>query len=409
MTSRRWLRRLAVIPAALLVGLLAGGTLGFVVQGDDPRSTDRTGLAPGRESGVEEPPHVEPIASETLLAWTPGGLPAGFGERVMALEGVEEAVAVVSGTAWMSRSMTEDGAVIDQPPASLGVPLEVAAAHLPTYAHFLAPGERALLPRLAAGGAVLGATSADVRRMTVGDLVAFGDVQVRVVGIVPDAAIGAHEVFVSKPTAARLGLTRERYLLIDPGDGASRERLTTRLGNLLPPGILMRVRGPGETPYFRHGDAVLPPVHLKEVFGEFAARPIDGGYLQPDPAWVDASIARVSVPILGPVTCNRALIPQLRGALLELVAEGLSRLVDPGGFGGCYSARFINRNPDTGISHHSWGVAVDINVPENRFGQTPHQDPRLVAIFERWGFTWGGRWILPDGMHFEFVEFASGN
>jgi hypothetical protein len=32
----------------------------------------------------------------------------------------------------------------------------------------------------------------------------------------------------------------------------------------------------------------------------------------------------------------------------------------------------------------------------------------LVAIFRRWGFTWGGRWMRPDGMHFEFQCFPPG-
>ena len=32
-----------------------------------------------------------------------------------------------------------------------------------------------------------------------------------------------------------------------------------------------------------------------------------------------------------------------------------------------------------------------------------HQDPRLVRIMERHGFSWGGRWpTVPDGMHFEY-------
>jgi hypothetical protein len=47
-------------------------------------------------------------------------------------------------------------------------------------------------------------------------------------------------------------------------------------------------------------------------------------------------------------------------------------------------------------------------VSQNRFGRTPHQDPRIVKIFEQWGFAWGGDWLIPDGMHFEFVRFATG-
>ena len=34
---------------------------------------------------------------------------------------------------------------------------------------------------------------------------------------------------------------------------------------------------------------------------------------------------------------------------------------------------------------------------ENPFGGTPHQDPRMVAVFERWGFIRGGTFIQPDG------------
>ena len=33
----------------------------------------------------------------------------------------------------------------------------------------------------------------------------------------------------------------------------------------------------------------------------------------------------------------------------------------------------------------------------------------MVKIFEQWGFTWGGQWLVPDGMHFEFVRFPSGS
>jgi hypothetical protein len=35
-------------------------------------------------------------------------------------------------------------------------------------------------------------------------------------------------------------------------------------------------------------------------------------------------------------------------------------------------------------------------------------DPRIVDVFQRWGFKWGGDFLVPDGMHFEFIRFASG-
>jgi hypothetical protein len=211
---------------------------------------------------------------------------------------------------------------------------------------------------------------------------------------------------VSLRTARSLGLHTDRYVLIDPAPGASRARLTTRIKALLPHEIPLRTRGPGETPYFRQGDAVLPQVRMKELFGEFAARPVAGGYLEIDPAWVSRHITTTRVPLLGMVRCNRAVVPQLRGALSEVEAAGLGQLIGPRSYGGCFSPRFINRIPNAGISHHAWGAAIDINVPGNPFGRTPTQDRRLVAIFARWGFTWGGRFLIPDGQHFEFVRFV---
>jgi hypothetical protein len=142
------------------------------------------------------------------------------------------------------------------------------------------------------------------------------------------------------------------------------------------------------------------------VFGEFAARviPGTGGYLMVDPAWEARHIVTAPVPLLGHVTCNRAIIPQLQSVFREIESAGLSSLIHPSDYGGCFVPRVIPNVPGEPISHHAWGVAIDINVSANPFGRPPHQDPRIVAIFERWGFAWGGRWLVPDGMHFEFLH-----
>jgi hypothetical protein len=395
--------RAIALVSALAAGLVLGGMLGFLAQGQPEEP-----VAPSPAPSPPRLPPVRVLTPDTLLAWTPGGLPAGFGTAVARLRGVDHVVSVVSGTAWLTRSYSSEGDPVDRPPAGLAIPLEVAAANLRDYAPFLPPGDRALLPNLAGGQAALGATSARLRRAGPGGVLMFGDRRLRIAGILPDAAIGAHEVFLSRAAAATIGVTRDRYLLIDPSPGASRERIAARIRALLPAGLPVRIRGPGETPYFRQGDAVLPPVRLKELFGEFAARPIAGGYLQTDPAWVRRHIVTASVPLLGRVTCNRAIIPQVRGALAEIQRSGLGAIIDPGDFGGCYSSRFLNRNPESGVSHHAWGVAIDVNASANPFGRTPRQDPRVARIFERWGFTWGGNWLVPDGMHFEFVRFAAG-
>jgi len=394
-------RRPALL-GALAIGLVTGTLIGLSAKGPASSSVLRP-LEPASPA-----PQVQPVRADTLLAWTPGELPAGWGKTVGRIRGVEHAVSVVSGTAWLSSSFSADGARVDLPPAGLTIPIEVAGADLASYQPFMSPSDRSFLPALARREAVMGVTEAAIRHLGPGATLVFGNAKVRVAGIVPDAEIGAHEIFMARSAANRLGIKVARYLLVDPGARTSRRRLTSRMRATLPPGLPLRVRGPGETPFFRQGDAVLPPVQLKELFGEFAARPTTGGFLVIDSAWVRTHIVNATVPVLGTVTCNRAIIPQLRGALAEIEREGLSRLIPRRDYAGCYSSRFINRNPEAGISHHAWGVAFDVNVSRNPFGRTPHQDPRVVAIFEQWGFTWGGRWLRPDGMHFEFVRFPTG-
>jgi D-alanyl-D-alanine carboxypeptidase len=403
MSSRSW--RVAATAIAFAIGIAAGGVAGLAAHGSPHRSIRHSVALP---LGPIRAPRSTPVVPGTMLAWTFHPLPAGFADRVGHLGGVAHAVPVVSGTAWLTRSFTADGTVVDHPPAGLGIPLEVAAADLHRYAPFLTPAERAFLPDLARGEALLGATSAKLRRLAAGAMLRFGTTDLRVAGVVPDAEIGAHEVFVSLRTAARLGVSSPRYLLIDPKRRVSQGRLSARIRALLPPDEPLRIRGPGETTFLRQGDAVLPPVILKELFGEFAARPAPGGFLQVDPRWEATHIVTASVPILGRVRCNRGIVPQLRGALSEVVSDGLSQLIDPSQYGGCYVPKFLLNDPHAGISHHSWGIAIDLNVGQNPFGHTPHQDPRLVQIFEKWGFIWGGRFLVPDGMHFEFVRFSSG-
>ena len=46
------------------------------------------------------------------------------------------------------------------------------------------------------------------------------------------------------------------------------------------------------------------------------------------------------------------------------------------------------------------GVEV-ADVPENERGTVGLINRQVVAIFGKWGFTWGGTWHYTDPMHFE--------
>jgi hypothetical protein len=295
------------------------------------------------------------------------------------------------------------------------IPIDAAAVTPREFTPFLPPADGDIGVALADGEGVLGATSAELRGLGPGATMTFDTgATVRIAAVLPDELVGAAELLVSRATGARIGVDVERYLLLQPSTARlpTSAKLARRLDPLLPPSLgpvygKVQVRAPGETPYFRQGDAVLPPVLLKSLFGEFAARPEPGspGYLQVDPAWVRSHIVSTTVPVLGRVTCNRAIIPQLRGAMQELQDAGLSHVIHA--YNGCYVPRFVNRIPTASISHHTWGVAFDCNAATNAFGTPPHQSPRLVEILRRWGFTWGGDFIVPDGNHFEYKRPAS--
>jgi hypothetical protein len=71
---------------------------------------------------------------------------------------------------------------------------------------------------------------------------------------------------------------------------------------------------------------------------------------------------------------------------------------------GCYNPKLLAATSTAPPSFHAYGAAIDINAPENPFGGTPTQDQRLVAVMEQWGLNWGGNFLVPDGMHFEYLQ-----
>ncbi|HET7689066.1 MAG TPA: M15 family metallopeptidase [Nocardioidaceae bacterium] len=153
--------------------------------------------------------------------------------------------------------------------------------------------------------------------------------------------------------------------------------------------------------------AVLTGGSVSSAVGSFSYRQGPNGTIQPDAAWVSAYIRTEVVPILGNVTCNKAMLPQLRAALTEIVQRGLAGKIHPDEYAGCYYPRYIGRDPANGLSLHSWGIALDLNVPGNQRGTIGEMDRQVVAIFKKWGFAWGGDWSYTDPMHFEMNRVVS--
>ena len=108
------------------------------------------------------------------------------------------------------------------------------------------------------------------------------------------------------------------------------------------------------------------------------------------------------MPIIGRVTGNVVMLPQLRGALNDVVKAGLSKSIYQ--YGGCYVPRYIAGSHT--LSFHSFGTAIDLNVADNQRGTVGKMDRRVVEIFHHWGFAWGGDWHYTDPMHFELASLV---
>jgi hypothetical protein len=396
------MRRRLTFGTGAVAGVVLGATLTLAIQASTlpvpPGSRPRAPL-----------PVTRPSAPETFLAWVPRGLPDGFAERVRRLPSTGRITIVAEDNVWLARSWSAAGELVDHPTRPYRIPLDAASVDVSSFAPFLPPADRRALAAVENGQGILGSTSASLRGLGPGAILDFGrGAQVRIAAVLADELVGAAELLVSEETGRRIGIVRDRYLLVQPAGG---HRLTSRslrraIQPLVPRNLgvfgRVQVRAPGETPYFRAGDAVLPPVLLKALFGEFAARTLKGqpGSIEVDPEWRRTHLVTTRIPLLGRVTCHRGIVPQLRGAMTELRSTGYGRLIES--FNGCFVPRFISRDPTAMLSHHTWGVAFDMNLDGNYYGDPPHQHPRLVSTLERWGFLWGGLFVVPDGNHFEY-------
>ena len=149
---------------------------------------------------------------------------------------------------------------------------------------------------------------------------------------------------------------------------------------------------------------VLPTALVKEMFGDFQIKERDGVWITTEPEWREENIQNKRMPILGITRCHRLMWEPLEGALNQILEEGLEKYLSIEEWrssGGCYAPRRINRFDAGGsISRHAWGIAIDINTKSG-------YPPRVVEIFNDWGFAWGGTWTSPDEMHFELRDLSA--
>lgn len=358
------------------------------------------------ESGVlrADPVLGEPKAP-IMLVYGPDDVVADLAAAARRIPDAEAVAEVGNGIGWLTSWKAEEAGAVSTPPQGFSIPLEILSVDPQTYAAFVPKDERGPFRKLEEGGVLLGRSAAAFRTIQSQGSLTFGETSLEVAAAVDDDLVSSHEAVMSHETAASLGIENRKYVLIALGRGLDAGEVVDRLSAEFPD-VTIGAREPGESRYFRPGGETLPQIEVKKAVGEFAARPAGEGELEIDPKWIVANTVNEPIPLLGRARCHRKVFPQIKAAFEQIAAQGLEHLIDEDDFGGCFAPRLLNADPHSGISRHAWGIAFDFNVANNRYGEPPSMDERVVEILEDWGFAWGGRWRVPDGMHFEYLQPA---
>jgi len=149
------------------------------------------------------------------------------------------------------------------------------------------------------------------------------------------------------------------------------------------------------TPFLRDDGTIAPAWELHTLTAIPLPMPLRLGWIPP---------GMPEAPFVWKVRCHRLMAAPLLNVYQAINEEGLWPMLKT--FDGCYAWR-RQRGSSTRISLHSWGLAVDHNAFEDSQGDVViDMDSRIVGIFKRFGFTWGGDFhgSRVDAQHYQFAE-----
>lgn len=142
---------------------------------------------------------------------------------------------------------------------------------------------------------------------------------------------------------------------------------------------------------------------VKAIFGD----PLAAGWQGANLAFCEVAPTLKAFPIKKGSTargfyCHKLLVPVFQAVFDEIALSGLTEEIKT--FDGCFNIRKI-RGSSTTMSLHSWAIAIDLNYKGNELGNAkPEMDSKVIAIFKKHGFYWGGNFKRKDGMHFEYFN-----
>jgi hypothetical protein len=368
-----------------------------------PDADARDDLRPGRRRPASLATASSPTPFETLTsARHPDGFTPTALVQVLAFQDVISATTLYADTLGLTGSRHADGRPIDVLRPGNRIPVSVAAIEPSGFIAVAGPShpDAHVLRELGPGEIILSATSAQLRRAQPGDRIDLLGLEDLVVsGIVADDLARGSELLVHIAHAGALGMQDRASLVLRHlvRDDADVEQLRAALVALDEEADIRVWSGGHRVPL------VLTMTELKLRFGEFSYRFVPNQReVVIDPTYVAANIVTQRVPILGNVSCHRAIMDDLRAALDAVVAAGLAEHVVPRAYGGCFMPRRIATGRPT-LSRHSWGIAIDLNVDFRLPGAGPVPPDEFIAIFADHGFRWGGDFTTPDNHHYEWV------
>lgn len=148
-----------------------------------------------------------------------------------------------------------------------------------------------------------------------------------------------------------------------------------------------------------------PPIpqnrsELIKIFGNIEYKEALAGRIVITNGWAKENIVMADLPIEGRHPIHKLIEPVLTDVLLDIVGANLAGAITQFG---CWNPRHKMNDPKRSLSLHSWGIAVDINWSTNAPGTKGDLHPKIVEIFKKYGWIWGGDWRSRDPMHFQLA------
>jgi len=394
-----------MIRNSLIGSLLVAAVVAPVVGADPLAGIDLPGAA------VSQAEPASPVATDLVTVYNSGPLDKDIGDRAFAAARAAGGSAAIGRSASLGMTdLVRGSAVVQRPPAGFAYPMGTTMLPLDLIGRTMG---REVSAVLSPNTLVMGALTASLRGAQAGDTVTLtaswgGPVNFVIAAVVDDAVIGGTELLMSTAGADRLGISRLSRVVIWGFDSRAAIDSALAAQGLVSTSIRIRKSWDPTDPDFTLGMA-----KTKAALGEFAFRVNGNGSVSLDSSWKNANITSGSVGQLQLSSgCHKTVRLDLQAAMAELATHvpNLTYTInyyDANRAGGCYYPRFNRLTPSSSIgflSRHSWGMAIDTNTIGSCQGcAPPDMNCDTVRIFRKHGFAWGGNFLRPDGMHFEWV------